>query len=73
MVGRGGGVASSSSSSSSYNCTPFLHSLLTKGKSPALGSRQSQADYGLFFQLQKCGYKMIGGEIGKPRQLDRST
>ena len=24
--------SSSSSSSSSYNCTPFLHSLLTKGK-----------------------------------------
>ena len=25
-------LGSSSSSSSSYNCTPFLHSLLTKGK-----------------------------------------
>ena len=28
----GNGSSSSSSSSSSYNCTPFLHSLLTKGK-----------------------------------------
>ena len=43
-------------SNSSYNCTPFLHSLLTTGKSKAQGSSVSTAGSASFSGLP-CGGK----------------
>ena len=45
-------------SNSSYNCTPFLHSLLTKGKSYILLGQSSPSSCTTFRQ-RGCGYRVM--------------